>query len=153
MPRSAPPFVLDDFLPYRLSVVTNRVSRVFARRYAQAFDLSIPEWRVMAVLGSYQPLTANQVGDLTAMDKVKVSRAVARLAAMKRLTRTPSPEDQRAALLALSAEGCRVYERIVPLARGLEAELMEGLEPGDRARLLAILGRLDARVGRLGGSA
>lgn len=153
MSRSAPSFVLGDFLPYRLSVVTNRISRAFARRYAQAFDLSIPEWRVMAVLGSYQPLTANQVGDLTAMDKVKVSRAVARLAAMKRLTRTPSPEDQRAALLALSAEGRRVYERIVPLARGLEAELMEGLEPGDRARLLAILGRLDARVGRLGGSA
>ena len=146
-------FILADFLPYRLSVVTNRISRAFARRYAVAFDLSIPEWRVMAVLGSYAPVTANQVCELTAMDKVKVSRAVARLAAMKRIRRTPSPADQRAALLALSAEGRRIYERIVPLARRLEAELIEGLEPGDRARLMAVLGRLDDRVGRLAGSA
>ncbi|MDH3476666.1 MAG: MarR family transcriptional regulator, partial [Rhodospirillales bacterium] len=39
-------FDLETFLPYRLSVVTNRVSRAFARRYSAEFGLSVPEWRV-----------------------------------------------------------------------------------------------------------
>ena len=42
---------LDDFLPYRLSVLTNRVSGAIARHYSERFGLSVPEWRVMAVLG------------------------------------------------------------------------------------------------------
>ena len=53
-------FDLSDFLPYRLSVVTNRVSQAFARRYADAYGLAIPEWRVMAVLGGHPPLSAGE---------------------------------------------------------------------------------------------
>lgn len=34
---------LADFLPYRLSVLANRVSRALAGRYADEFDLTIPE--------------------------------------------------------------------------------------------------------------
>ena len=70
---------LAAFLPYRLSVLANTISRSFARLYAARFDLTIPEWRVMAVLGAYAPLSAGDVAARTAMDKVGVSRAVARM--------------------------------------------------------------------------
>ena len=46
---------LEAFLPYRLSVASNLVSRASARRYQSAFGLSIPEWRVIAVLGRFAP--------------------------------------------------------------------------------------------------
>lgn len=68
MPR---PLGLDTFLPYRLSVLANTVSSAFARLYADRFDLTIPEWRVMAVLGSQAPLSAGEVAARTAMDKGK----------------------------------------------------------------------------------
>ena len=73
-----PELNLDRFMPYRLSVVTNRVSSAIAQHYSQRFDLSIPEWRVIAVLGQSPGLSARQVAQRTAMDKVQVSRAVAK---------------------------------------------------------------------------
>ena len=67
---------LDRFLPYRLSVLSNRVSSAIARQYSDRFGLSIPEWRVMAVLGGSPGLSARDVAERTAMDKVQVSRAL-----------------------------------------------------------------------------
>ena len=76
---------LEDFLPYRLSVLTNRVSSAIARHYSERFDLTVPEWRVMAVLGGAPDLSAREVAQKTAMDKVQVSRAVAGLIASRRV--------------------------------------------------------------------
>ena len=70
---------LEHFLPYRLSVLSNRVSDAIARVYSERFALGVTEWRVMAVLGRYPDLSASEVAQRTAMDKVAVSRAVARL--------------------------------------------------------------------------
>ncbi len=42
---------LDEFVPYRLSVLSNRVSGAIARQYTERFGLTMAEWRVMAVLG------------------------------------------------------------------------------------------------------
>src|SRR5215831_4142003 len=86
---------LDKFVPYRLSVLTNRVSSAIARHYSERFGLSIPEWRVMAVLGQTPDLSAREVATRTAMDKVQVSRAVSSLLDAKRLTRTAHAQDGR----------------------------------------------------------
>mgnify|MGYP003869891687 FL=1 len=150
---TAGPFRLDSFLPYRLSVTANRISRAFARAYAERFGLTIPEWRVMAVLGTGGPLAAAAIVERTAMDKVKVSRAVAALEAKALVLRRPHPEDRRSALLELTPSGRRVFEEIVPLARALEAELTAVLGPEDRALLAALLGRLDTHLSGRGDSA
>ena len=44
--------VLEQFLPYRLSILSNTVSNTIARDYRDLFGLNIPEWRVMAVLAA-----------------------------------------------------------------------------------------------------
>src|ERR1700719_923516 len=97
VPGNAQPeaFHLEDFLPYRLSVTSNHVSRLFARRYSEAFGLTIPEWRVLAVIGRFGTLSPSGVGEWTAMDKVKVSRAAANLVARGLLRQTQDPEDGR----------------------------------------------------------
>lgn len=146
-------FVLERFLPYELSVTANRVSRLFARRYADAFGLSIPEWRCMAMVGRHAPIAATAIAERTAMDKVKVSRAVASLLAKGLIRRSAHPGDRRLSLLAFTAKGRRVYEQIVPLARRTEAELMEVLGPADRAALSAMLARIAARVQAIDGAA
>ena len=78
-PSSVPTFELARFLPYRLSVVTEQISRLVASTYAERFGLSVPEWRVIAHLGYSTSLSALAIAERTAMDKVKVSRALARL--------------------------------------------------------------------------
>ena len=57
---------LDSFLPYRLSVLSNRLSSAIAREYSQRFDLGVTEWRVMAILGRTPDLSANQVAQRAA---------------------------------------------------------------------------------------
>ena len=142
---------LERYLPYRLSLLSNTVSREIARRYQDRFGLTIPEWRVMAVLGRYPELAASEIVGLTAMDKVTVSRAVGRLDAAGHLDKTPDPADRRRTALKLSRAGRRTYRRIVPVARAYEVELLAALPPEAQAALDALLDALTARARALAG--
>jgi DNA-binding MarR family transcriptional regulator len=137
---------LDNFIPYRLSVLTNRVSSAIARHYSDRFNLSIPEWRVMAVLGQTPGLSARQVAERTAMDKVQVSRAVQSLLSAKRLTRDMHSEDGRVSQLSLSAKGLAIYKELVPVALALEQEFLAVLDAQDRKSLDQLLTKLSTAV-------
>ncbi|MGH8078038.1 MAG: MarR family winged helix-turn-helix transcriptional regulator [Lysobacter sp.] len=134
---------LEHFLPYRLSVLSNRVSSAIARVYSDRFALSVTEWRVMAVLGRYPDLSANEVAQRTAMDKVAVSRAVARLIDAGRLQRETHDDDRRRSVLCLSEAGYRIYDQIAPLALGFERRLLGDLGEEQRELLFRLLDRLD----------
>jgi DNA-binding MarR family transcriptional regulator len=137
---------LDRFLPYRLSVLSNLVSGAIADAYRRRFRLSIPEWRVLAVLARYPDLSAAEVAERTRMDAVAVSRAVARLLRAGRLRRAMSRNDRRRSVLSLSAAGAAVYRAVAPLALGYERELLASLAAADREALDRILALLTARA-------
>jgi DNA-binding MarR family transcriptional regulator len=143
---AATPLELDRFVPYRLVVLADMVGRSIARLYERRFGLSIAEWRVMAVLGQHGRLTANECVARTAMDKVRVSRAVRRLLSSGLIIREVDRRDRRRAGLALSGRGRAVYQDIVPLALGEEARLLAVLDAEDRAQLDGLLTRLQARA-------
>ena len=136
---------LGEFLPYRLSVIANRVSRSLSGLYAERFGIAIPEWRVIAVLGQHEDVAADFVCARTDMDKVTVSRAVARLLSRKFLLRRTLPDDRRCSMLRLSAAGRRAYAEIVPLARSYERELLAALSRDERAALTAALVALEGQ--------
>jgi DNA-binding MarR family transcriptional regulator len=141
-PTPAELLVLEDFLPYRLSVLSNRVSRAIAARYAKTFDLTIPEWRIIAVLGRRPGLTAKEIAEATEMDKVAVSRAVARLVSAKRIQTRADVEDARRQILQLTAQGESVHARIAPIALATEEKLLGALDARERRELDALLHRL-----------
>lgn len=134
---------LEHFLPYRLSVLSNRVSTAIAREYSQRFALGVTEWRVMAVLGRYPDLSANEVAQRTAMDKVAVSRAVASLLDAGRVQRDTHGDDRRRSVLRLSADGYRIYDQVAPLALAFERNLLGDMAEAERALLFRLLDRLD----------
>ena len=136
--------LLADFLPYRLSVLSNRISRSIADRYEERFQLTLPEWRVMAVLGEEPDLSAGQVADRTAMDKVAVSRAVNKLLEAGRIERHFSNEDRRRSVIALSNEGQQIYREIIPLALDYEAKLLEHFSDEEKSQLDALIIKLNA---------
>lgn len=137
---------LEEFLPYRLSVLSNTVSRGISAAYVDRFGLSIREWRIIAVLGRYPGLSAAEIVKLTAMDKVAVSRAVSRLIGKGRLTRSLSDADKRRSVLVLSKEGKRLFEQISPLAKSYEKRLLKCLAREDQDRLSDILDNLQKRA-------
>ena|ERR1700677_2448829 len=141
---------LSQFLPYRLSVLSNRVSSAIAQTYSARFDLTIPEWRVMAVLGGTVGLSARDVAERTAMDKVQVSRAIARLVAKKRVQRLSDSADARVTRLSLAVKGQAIYDEIAPLALALEDILLDALSPVERATLDRIMTKLGRQVSLLG---
>lgn len=133
---------LEQFLPYRLSVLTNRISRGLADIYSERFGISVTEWRVIAVLGRYPGLSANGVAERTAMDKVAVSRAVARLLERGFIEREMHDSDRRRSVLELSEAGYAVYDVVVPLALDYEREAYAALDEDERATLDRLLAKL-----------
>ena len=138
---------LEHFLPYRLSVLSNRISQEIAGLYAERFALNVTEWRLLAVLGRYPDLTATELVERTAMDKVAVSRAVASLVADGRLTRKVDGDDRRRTKLRLSARGYRIYDEVAPLALAYQQRLLSSLDAAERALLESLLSRLNVRSG------
>ena len=141
--RDAAMLDLEHFLPYRLSVLSNRVSGAIARVYSDRFGLGVTEWRVMAVVGRYPDLSAGEVAQRTAMDKVAVSRAVAGLVEAGRIERETHGDDRRRSVLRLSAAGRAVYDQIAPLALAFEQRLLDGMPTDERDALFRLLDRLD----------
>ena len=140
------PLNLNEFLPYRLSVVTNKVSRNMGNIYSDKFDLSIAEWRVMAVLGQDKDLSADEVCMLTEMDKVTVSRAVTKLLEKKQIDRKFSEQDRRRSMLRLSRSGWAAYKQIVPLAIAYEQRLLAGLSKREQQQLDRLLDKLNRQA-------
>lgn len=133
---------LERFLPYRLSVLSNTVSQAIAELYERRFALSITEWRVMAVLGRYDDLSAREVAERTAMDKVAVSRALARLIAAGRVRRLVAEHDKRQSVLRLTPLGWKVYDEVAPLALEHERRLLAHLDADEQRWLARILAKL-----------
>ena len=139
-------FRLEDFLPYQLAVAASRVSRLMSQCYSGTYGLTIPEWRVLATIARFGTASPTDVGEWTAMDKVKVSRAAASLVARGLIRQSPDPNDGRGRRLSMTRQGRGLYERIVPQARSLEAALAEGVGRSHWTALSTALMRLNEHV-------
>lgn len=136
------PLELERFLPYRLSILSNTVSQAIADDYQQRYDLSMTEWRVMTVLARFEGLSAREVAERTVMDKVAVSRALARLVEAGRVSRCAHDADKRRSVLALTELGWAIHEVVAPLARAHESRLLDKLDAEERQWLERILDKL-----------
>ena len=137
---------LDRFVPYLLSVTSNRVSERIARTYEALFGLSIPEWRLVAVIAERPGITQAEIGERTRMDKVTVSRAAIALAGRALLERRPNAADRRSHHLSLSDTGQALYEQVAPKALELEARIFARFSSAELAQLTEMLRRIDAAV-------
>ncbi len=142
--------VLEKFLPYRLSILSHSVSNSIATVYAKRFGLTIPEWRVIVILGRFPGLSAVEVAERTLMDKVAVSRAVTKLIKTGRIDREFADADRRRSILNLSEKGLQVQEEISPLALGIEDMLLDGMSDAEIATLNGIMDRLLEKAQHIG---
>lgn len=133
---------LGNFLPYRLSVLSNRISHDIAESYREQFDLSQREWRIMATLGEQPGLAARDVVNFTAMDKVAVSRAVNTMIENNLVERRFADDDKRRSQLTLSPKGQRIYKEIVPLALGYEKAILDKLNKDEVKILNSLIKKL-----------
>lgn len=145
-----PEMDLNQFLPYRLNRLADRISDELERMYAQRYDLNVAQWRVLAWLSHCDDLTAKKVCTYTNMDKARVSRAVQALVDRGLVTRAPSPRDQRVHELHLTRDGAELLSRLIPEAQDWEAELVATLSASEYRDLLNAMGKLERQLERIG---
>ena len=140
---------LEDFIPYKLAVVANRLSQSIGRLFESEFDIQIAEWRILMALYAYGSLVFTEVVDRTSMDKARVSRAQRLLAEVGLIATTSDPGDRRKLILALTAKGRRMCADILPKAAEREHWFLQVLTHAEHRQLDVILDKLMRRSQQL----
>lgn len=133
---------LQEFIPYKLAVVANRLSQSIGSLFEEKYGIQIPEWRILMALHSCGPLAPNEVVEHTSMDKGRVSRAQRRLAELGLVSVSNDPRDGRRLVLFLTRKGAGMCAAIIPAARETEAWFLSVLPAGERRVLDKALSRL-----------
>lgn len=133
---------LERFLPYRLSILSNRISGIIAETYKDKFALSITQWRIMAVLGEYPGASADEVSAKIQIEKSIVSRALQKLLSRHLVVREVDETDRRRQNLTLTDTGEAVYREIVPVSYAYEDKLLECFNRQERALFDGLIDRL-----------
>jgi len=137
---------LERFLPYRLSILSNRISGIIAETYRDKFALSITEWRIMAVLGETPGSSADEVSVKIQIEKSIVSRALQKLLARNLVDREMDESDRRRQNLSLTKVGLEIYQQVVPLSYGYQDQLHECFTKEERKVFDSLIDRLNTHI-------
>jgi DNA-binding MarR family transcriptional regulator len=140
---------LSRFMPYRLAVAAETVSRALAAVYAERFGLTRDEWRVIAQLADVKELKATDLGQRTSLPKMQVSRAATRLEQDGLIARQADPNDRRNLVMRLTPAGRALYRRLEPVVLERERDLLATLAQAERAAFEAALTQIEATANAL----
>lgn len=135
-------FILEDFLPYQLKVLSDRVSHGLAQEYRKKFQITVPEWRVLAHLSQSEKVSVREIFKRVNMDKSKVSRAASRLEASGYITKQTSDTDRRLVELSLTEEGHDIMQKLAPVAKAYQRSVLQQLDSSTAEKFTATLQQL-----------
>ncbi|NVK18317.1 MAG: MarR family transcriptional regulator [Methylocystaceae bacterium] len=135
-------FQLESFFPYLVRIYYRAVSQSVSNIYEREYNITVSEWRAMAVLGNEQPLSAGEIVKRSSIDKVRVSRAIAGLTKAGYLERRVDENDRRKVALQLTRSGQLVFQDLVAKVRQLEEELLAGLSEDERDQLRNLMAKV-----------
>jgi DNA-binding MarR family transcriptional regulator len=116
---------LQEFLPYQLSVLSNKVSAGIAKHYRQQHGISIPEWRVLALLSDIPQQTAKELSAQSQMDKVRISRTMKLLEGKHLILEKTCSHDARSRRYSLTKQGLQLIDAVKPKAMAFEKQLLK----------------------------
>ena len=131
---------IDELLSYRIGRVANAMSRSAALRYRREFDVTLGEWRTLALLGAKAPLTVNKLARLTALDKAQMSRVITKLSERGLILREYGAG--RTTQLTLTRKGRSVYKGLIAAANERNDAFLLCLTPDEREVLDSALDKL-----------
>jgi len=137
---------LPSFFPYQLTQLQVKVSNAIADIYTGKFDLSRQEWRILATLGESTQLSAKQLGQQTNLEKMPASRAINKMLKQDLIAKSLDKSDKRSSLLTLSNDGKALYQRLAPLAKKREQELLSVLDNKELEQLNVLLAKLEQQA-------
>jgi len=137
---------LHQFMPYQWSVLEQRISEAIAQHYKIEFNLTRMEWRVMATLAMFDLISAKDICQFTQLEKMQVSRAIARLKQAALVSQSISSMDNRSSELSLTARGLNIYHKIIPEVKREEQQILSVLTETEQKQLFKIMTKLEKEL-------
>lgn len=139
---------------YRLAMLARLWMNSTEKIYEQRFGVTLSEWRIIAIVGTEQPINAGAIADRGLLEKSHISRLVARLVKRGILASRIDAADARKSWLTLTDEGMAVYNDIAAISSERDREFIQPLNADERAAFEMIVKKLIENAPRLlGGSA
>ncbi len=146
---------VDDFLTFRLTRLSNALRTNLTKRYLEEFELSLPEWRLLALVARFAPMRFSEVTVRSSMDKGQVSRTL-RVMAARGLTKMKTIKDRGSrstealaapVMVSITPKGTALYKAVLPVARRRQADLLLTLSESERVALYSTIDKLFATIG------
>jgi DNA-binding MarR family transcriptional regulator len=142
----APVSVEHYWFAYRIARLSTRIERKVTSIHSKSYHLNLASWRVLANVARYQPLSQKQLGQYTATEAPKVTRAVGVLVAKKLITDTKDKTDRRRSVLRLTRKGRGVFEGVAKTIGKAEKVLFSDLSAKEKGLLRSWLERMEKQL-------
>ena len=136
---------LDDFVPYQLYRVTNKLNARLLKRL-KSMRINSSQWRVLSVLRAYGPMSIGGIVETTLMEQPTTSRVVAQLEREGHVGRRLSDRDSRVAEIWITAAGLQAFEHIVPAALKHQSLAFQNVSAKETAQLVATLRKIEKNI-------
>ena len=127
---------------HQLLKLTNRLMAPFSTHLSHRYKISLNEFRMLMTIGALGQTASHELADMTGVNVMSVSRAVATLERHGRIEVVPDPKNRRRKWLTLTEEGRRLYEIMRPQSEKVADYLFSDLSEAETAQLGSILTRL-----------
>ena len=161
MSRSGSHLNVEDFLTFRLTRLSNALRTNLTKPYLEQFELSLPEWRLLALVARFAPMRFSEVTVRSSMDKGQVSRTL-RVMAARGLTKMKTIKDRGSrstealaapVMVSITPKGTALYKDVLPVARRRQADILLTLNDSERVALYSTIDKLSATIGNGEGAA
>jgi DNA-binding MarR family transcriptional regulator len=124
-----------DHLPYRLLLLARMIDRETQKSLSENFDLSLAEWRLLAIATSIGPCTASEIGNAGEIDRAEISRALRKLEPLGLIARSQDPTHGKRLIITATARGLDLADKVKAERRRFFESIMTGLTREERDQL------------------
>lgn len=137
---------LDRTYTHRLHTLTKLADRITTVGYETESGIPAHEARCLAAVGTFSPLSVNDLARGANLDKAQASRAAQALVDKGLILKTSSATDGRGVVLTLTPEGKKVWLRTMRLVNRRNEEITACLSDEEKVQLDRILDKLVAHA-------
>jgi DNA-binding MarR family transcriptional regulator len=145
--RSSPAF--RALLAHQINSTSEALRRGAALRMRREHDVSLMEWRTLALIGHLQPVGLRDLAADFGADKAQISRIVTALVTRGLVARRLREGDARSAQLELTESGRSKTVALERAAQERDQAFRACLEPAEVEQLAGMLARIRARAQEL----
>lgn len=133
---------LDRTLTYRLHLLHKLTDIESQRAYVAGAGLSMSDGRCLTAVGTFAPLSVNDLARKANLNKGQASRAAQSLVDQGLVLKAASPTDGRGVVLTLTPKGKAAWQRAMQVVGQRNQDIFNVLSAAERSQLSDFFDRL-----------